>query len=81
MVGVFDLEKDNSDFKNRPIHVECSMYKNALASTMGGELAACFVNCKKRVPIRHTLADMGYPQGPTPVEIDNSPAEGFINET
>ena len=24
---------------------------------------------------------MGYPQGPTPVETDNSPAEGFINET
>ena len=29
----------------------------------------------------HTLADMGYPQGPTPVETDISPSEGFMNET
>ena len=40
-----------------------------------------FCKLPKRVRIRHTLVDMGYSQGPTPVEIDNSPAEGFINKT
>ena len=80
IAGVFDLGRNNEELKNGPMHVECSSYKNELVSAMEGELTACFVNCQKGVPIQHTLVDMGYPQSSSPIDIDNSPTEGFINE-
>jgi hypothetical protein len=45
------------------------------------ETGAGFINAKDAVPIRTTLAELGHPQGPTPLQFDNKCATGIINDT
>ena len=33
------------------------------------------------VPMRQTLIEMGWPQPPTPIQTDNTTAEGVVNNT
>ena len=37
-------------------------------------MGALFLNCQESVPIRIALEEMGHPQPPTPVQVDNSTA-------
>ena len=51
---------------------------------MENEVAATFYNAKEALPFRVTLAEMGHPQPPTPMEVDNETSIGFLkkrNET
>ena len=41
------------------------------SSAMETEVAATFYNAKEALPFRVTLAEMGHPQPPTPMEVDN----------
>ena len=45
-----------------------------MASATEAELGALFLNCQEAVPIRIKLEEMGHPQPPTPVQVDNSTA-------
>ena len=45
-----------------------------MASAAEAELGDLFLNCQVAVPIRITLEEMGHPQPPTPVQVDNSTA-------
>ena len=49
------------------------------SSAMETEVAATFYNAKEALPFRVTLAEMGHPQPPTPMEVDNETAIGFLN--
>ena len=42
---------------------------------------ATFYNAKEALPFRVTLAEMGHPQPPTPMEVDNETAIGFLKST
>ena len=48
---------------------------------MENEVAATFYNAKEALPFRVTLSEMGHPQPPTPMEVDNETAIGFLKRT
>jgi len=52
-----------------------------MSSAPEAEIAAAFLTAKDAVPIRNALEEMGHPQPPTPIQTDNSTANGFLNET
>ena len=66
---------------NGPIHSVSKILKNVVSSAAEAEIAATFENCKEAVLIRTTLEELGHPQLPTPVQVDNTTAHGFANET
>ena len=55
--------------------------KMITSSAMETEVAATFYNAKEALPFRATLEEMGHPQPPTPMEVDNETAIGFLRST
>ena len=45
------------------------------------ELGSLFLNAKEAKVIRLILTEMGYPQPPTPIHVDNATAVGIANNT
>ena len=66
---------------NAPIYVVAKILKMITFSSMETEVAATFYNSKEALPFRVTLAEMGHPQPPTPMEVDNETAIGFLKIT
>ena len=66
---------------NGAIHVLCVLLKFVAASAAEAELGALFLNAKEARIIRLTLQELGHPQPPTPIHIDNSTAVGIVNNT
>jgi hypothetical protein len=54
---------------------------NVLASATEAEVGALFHNAQDGSVLRTTLIEMGRPQPATPIQTDNSCAEGIINDT
>ncbi|MBJ7369555.1 MAG: Ty1/Copia family ribonuclease HI, partial [Ilumatobacteraceae bacterium] len=50
-----------------------------MSSAAEAELGALFINAKEAVVLRRILSEMGHPQLRTPIQTDNSTAEGVIN--
>ena len=59
-----------------PTHI----LKHVASSAADAEIGAAFINCKEAIPIRITLAEMGRPQPPTVITLDNTTAVNFINK-
>ena len=55
--------------------------KAVMSSAAEAELGGLFINAKEAVYIRNILTEMGYPQPPTPLQTDNSTADGVVNNT
>ena len=66
---------------NGSVHTVCGILKHIMSSAAEAELGALFVNGKEATVLRQTLADMGWKQPPTPIQTDNSTANGIINRT
>jgi hypothetical protein len=52
-----------------------------MSSAAEAELGALFINAKAAVHMRRILQEMGHPQPCTPIQTDNSTAEGVINSS
>ena len=52
-----------------------------MASAAKAELAALYITARDMVPMRNTLAEMGWPQPKSPVQTDNSTTVGSVNDT
>jgi hypothetical protein len=66
---------------NGAIHVLCKTLRTIAASASEAEIGALFLNAQDAVPIRTALVEMGHPQpatGTTPLETDNSNADGIL---
>ena len=50
-------------------------------TTSDAELGGLYINAKEAVYIRNILTEMGHPQPPSPLQTDNSTAEGVVNNT
>ena len=50
-----------------------------MSSAAEAKLGALFINAKEAVHMRRILDEMGHPQPRTPIQTDNSTAEGVIN--
>jgi len=66
---------------NGAIHVHSSIIKAVMSSATEAETGALFYNAKEACSLRNTLADMGHPQPPTPIQTDNACAVGIANST
>jgi hypothetical protein len=54
--------------------------KGVMSSAAEAELGAMYINARKAVKIRIILEEMGHKQPATPVQVDNSTAEGIVNK-
>ena len=66
---------------NGPIHNLCKILRNIVSSAAECEIAAAFENGQEATVIRRTLEEMGHPQPPTPIQVDNTTAKRFIDGT
>ena len=66
---------------NAPIHVECSLLKNVVASAAEAETGGIFNNCQTGVHIKRLLEVLGHKQEQIPVKTDNTTACAFANDT
>eukprot|EP00804_Cyclotella_cryptica_P003430 CCRYP_002088-RA/>CCRYP_002088-RA protein AED:0.24 eAED:0.23 QI:0/0/0/1/1/1/2/0/894 len=73
-------------YKNQPfppnnsaIHNVVEIIRAVMSSVAEAELGALYINACKAVEERQILEEMGHPQPPTPIQTDNSMAEGIIN--
>ena len=53
-----------------------SILKPIISAASEAEIAAGYLNARKAIPLRIALLEMGYPQHPTLLEIDNNMAFG-----
>ena len=52
-----------------------------MGSAAEAEIGANYMNGQDCVPIRVTLEEMGRPQPPTPIQVDNTTSVSFANGT
>jgi hypothetical protein len=68
-------------FINGAIHITCTILKLVAASTAEAELSALFLNAQVAKVMRICLEELGHPQSPTPIHIDNTTTVGIVNNT
>ena len=78
---IFLSEQDPSPRWNGPNLTLAGVMKNVLSSAAEAELSACFETAKAMVPLRQALMELGWPQGRSPIQVDNSTADGVANNT
>jgi hypothetical protein len=66
---------------NGPIHTMCKIIDVVVGSAAEAEIGAGYLNAQEAVPICTTLRELGHPQPATPMQVDNTTAEGFSNGT
>ncbi len=63
-----------------PIHLtNATIIKNVMSSATEAEIGALYLNAREAVYLRQILVEMGHPQPPTPIQTDNTTAEGLVN--
>jgi hypothetical protein len=72
---------DDPTRRNHAFHIECTKLTNIVASVAEAELGGLFTNAQTGKRMRTMLAEMGWPQGKTRIECDNSCAVGIANKT
>ena len=50
-------------------------------SAAEAETGAIFIVAQEMVPLRNMLTEMGWPQPRSPLQTDNSTADGYVNNT
>jgi hypothetical protein len=70
-----------SDRLNGPVYCTSNIISCVVSSVAEAESGAAFQNTQKAVEFRNTLHELGYPQQPTTIMIDNTVAEGFAADT
>ena len=66
---------------NGAIHITCTILKLVAASAAEAELGALFLNAQEAKVIRLVLEELGHPQPPTPIHVDNTTTGGIVNNT
>ncbi len=76
------LPKEGNPIKlNGNIAITCAILKLVAASAAEAELGALFLNTQEAKVIRIILHELGHPQPPTLIHIDNTTAVGIVNST
>ena len=76
-----DTKKPEDAKPNGSIHVASTILKNIMASAAKTEIAATFDNAKDSIPLRHALKFLGHDQPPIPIQVDNTTAVSFAQQT
>lgn len=70
--------KDNPSNNGAILNI-AHIIKNVMSSATEAELAALYIMAKEAIYVRIILEELGHKQPPTPMQTDNSCAEGVIN--
>ena len=74
--------KGDRAFTNGAVDVLSTIIKHVMSSASEAETGALYYGCKRAIPYRVTLEEMGHPQtDPTPVTTDNNTAHGLTMGT
>ena len=73
--------KSGPDILNGAILHLAAIMKMVLSSDAEAEFGALFHNTKEATPLRTMLEELGHPQPPTPILVDNSTDVGLANDT
>ena len=73
--------KGNRSFHNGAIDILSAIIKHVMSSASEAETGALYYGCKRALPYKVTLEEMGHRQPPTPVHCDNLTATGIANDT
>ncbi len=76
-----DRARSPNPTPNGPIFNLAKILRNVMSSAAEAEVGALFLNAKEATVLRTTLTEMGHQQPPTPLQTDNSTANGIINGT
>eukprot|EP00804_Cyclotella_cryptica_P009080 CCRYP_003165-RA/>CCRYP_003165-RA protein AED:0.11 eAED:0.04 QI:0/-1/0/1/-1/1/1/0/287 len=77
----FLFKNDHYPNNNGAILTIAQIIKAVMFSAAEAKLSALCINSRKVNPLRHLLIEMGQPQLPTPIQIDDSTALGVVNNT
>ena len=78
--GHFYLSSDENFPPNNGVILNIAqIIKAVMSSAAEAELGALFINAKEAIYVRNMLTEMGHTQPRTPIQTDNSTAEGVIN--
>ena len=66
---------------NGPIHTVSKIMSNIMGSAAEAEIGATYINGQDAVPICTLICELGHPQMAMPMQVDNSTAVGFTNDT
>ena len=78
---IFLTEDDPIPRQNGPVQTISQVIKYVMASAAEAELAALYTTAREMIPLRNALEEMGWPQPKSPIQTDNSTANGFIHDT
>ena len=66
---------------NKPIHSISRIMPNMMGSASEAEIGATYINGQEAIPIFTLLHKLGHPHTATPIQVNNSTADGFANDT
>lgn len=72
--------REDPNFQNGPILNPTGVLRHIVSSAAEAEVGGLFINAKEGTVIRTTLEEMGWPQQPTPLQTDNTTANGIAND-
>ena len=75
----FLSNNDHPPPNNGAIMTNATIIKAVMSSAAEAELGALFLNAKEGVYLQQILTEMGHPQPRTPIQTNNTTAEGVIN--
>ena len=76
------LPADNEPiWLNGAVHIACTVLKLVAASASEVELGALFHNAQEAKVMRLILTELGHPQPPTLIHINNTTTVGIVNNT
>jgi hypothetical protein len=75
----FLSENVDNPSNNGAIYNEASIIKSVMSSAAEAEIGALYINARKGLEERNILEEMGHKQPPTPVQTDNTTADGIVN--
>ena len=78
---IFLSEDDPIPRNNGPILSISRIIKYVCPSAAEAEIGALFMVAQDMVPLRNMLNEMGWPQPRSPIQTDNSTANGYVNNT
>ena len=78
---IFLSNDDPIPQSNGPLQSNSTVMRSVYASAGEAETAALFNCAQLMVPLRNALTEMGWTQPRSPIQVDNSTAEGFSNNT
>ena len=77
----FLSENDEYPTNNGAVLTISQIIKAVMSSAAEAELGALYLNSREATPQRRLLEEMGHPQPPTPIQVENSTALGVVTKT